>query len=66
MNKWVHRIVVVFGFPVIGFLVLLAVTLMVLGEILESKKQRPPIIVAGHSTCYVALQKQKEKVDKDA
>lgn len=35
MNKWLHRIVVFFGFPVILLIGVIAVTLLVLGELID-------------------------------
>lgn len=69
MNKWIRRSLWVLLAPVLvpALLGLLVFGLIgwVLMQIGESKRQSPPLMVTGHSSCAVAMQKWKERVEKE-
>lgn len=65
MNKWLRRVLWVFKAPSLLALLILCIVGWVLICISPSEpNEKPPLVVAGQSSCTVAMQKWKKRAEK--
>ena len=64
MNKWLRRILWVVLSPVLVPALVGLFFFGVIGWVLMQIGESPPIMVTGHSSCAVAMQKRIERTEK--
>jgi len=66
MNKWIRRILGVLFFPLRVAICLIAVLLILGFDVQAVRKERVqgPVMVTGHSSCAIAIQKWKARAEK--
>lgn len=64
MNKWLRRVLSVLRPPVLLGLFVFGLIGWVLIVMAEKKSESPRLMVTGHSSCAIAMQKRKERSEK--